>query len=1104
MKGRVVERRIVTVLFADLVGFTSLSERLDAEDVSLVQDAYFDAVRETIERHGGLLEKFVGDAAMAVFGAPRARDDDAERAVRAGLALVAAVERLGSLLGLDDGVLQLRVGINSGEVVYGEATAERGPVTGDTVNVAARLQAAAEPESVVVGELTALSVAAAAQLARLDALELKGKAEVVAAWRVVVLYPERSRERALGALRAPMLGRAAELGRLLDRLGEGSTRILVVAPPGVGKTRLLEEFGAEAERHGATVLRARLRPDLLSPFEPVGQLVRSASDGTDVARQLAAAGLSSGRAEVVRAALAAVIAPVEAGGATATDERERLFAAWLEGLDALAANTPTAWLVEDLHWASGDLLAFLDFASRAPSSYGRSIVATSRPSLLETAAEWCDRADVLDLQPLPRADTAALVRALLGNVLPPELVERIAERSGGNALFVEELFRMWASTGVLAMEASGAWALVIDAQDVALPPTVQAIYAGQLDDLPPSARTAARRASVVGRRFPFAALELLGVPDGEQAVATLARRGLLGGPHNDPVLGTSYVYRHALLRDAGYASLGRGERATLHLRLADWLAGRPDDALPTLAEVIARHYASAFESVPTLARDIDGRARHEVRALAADWFARASAVAVGFAAWESAVELAEQALRLTPAEAVQRPERLLALGQAHQGGGSWRAIIDLLAPEIETMPHGPVRGRAHLLLANAAETMEEHEAHLQRALEESANDPTVRARVLGNRAALLATTCVARISDAEGFALEALPLARLAGPEEERQTLYELSWARVLRGRPVDDLLERFHAASDAAFEIEKSVERVAAARLAWRGEVAEARAILSRLLALADERGEPESCFGVRLNLCELELRAGGLKAADRLLEEWEGSKEKDGPTTLGFESFRVRCKALYAALRGFPDEARRLVESEAQPYAWNALEVKRAAGIAALLALRPAEAVEWLRAVWEHTDREGVEDPGAFPVAPDLVEALVEVNELDEAHAVTERLRKLADEQDHPWGKVTAARCGGLVRLSASTTHDEQAAEALADAVNIYADLGLHFDSGRSLLALGRAQHRHRKWAAARNSLERAAAAFDGISSPGWAEEARAELGRISPRGSSRRAVS
>src|SRR3954447_4496634 len=197
MTARVVERRIVTVLFADLVGFTSLSERLDSEDVSLLQDAYFDSVRETVDRHGGQLEKLVGDAVMAVFGAPRVRDDDAERAVRAGLALVAAVARIGATLGRDGGALRLRVGVNSGEVVYGEATAERGPVTGDTVNVAARLQAAAEPGSVVGGELTSLAVAASAELPAADSLELKGKLEPVPAWQVVGMHAERSRERAL-------------------------------------------------------------------------------------------------------------------------------------------------------------------------------------------------------------------------------------------------------------------------------------------------------------------------------------------------------------------------------------------------------------------------------------------------------------------------------------------------------------------------------------------------------------------------------------------------------------------------------------------------------------------------------------------------------------------------------------------------------------------------------------------------------------------------------------------------------------------------------------------------------------------------------------------
>ncbi|MFY9579799.1 MAG: adenylate/guanylate cyclase domain-containing protein, partial [Gaiellaceae bacterium] len=470
MATRVVERRIVTVLFADLVGFTSLSERLDAEDVSLIQDSYFDAVRETIERHGGVLEKFVGDAAMAVFGTPRVRDDDAERAVRAGLALVAAVSRLGASLGLEEGALQLRVGVNSGEAVHGEATADRGPVTGDTVNVAARLQAAASPGSVVAGEVTALAVADAIELERIGELELKGKAEAIPAWQALGVYPERSRERALGGLRAPMIGRGDELRELAGSLGDGAQRIVVVAPPGVGKTRLLEEFNGQAAVRGAALLRERLRPDLLSPFEPVGQLVRSIGDPGDLVARL-----PGGRGDVVRDALTAVIAPVGTASGFA-EERDRLFAAWLEGLDALSGDAPAAWLVEDLHWASSDLLAFLDFAGREPRARGRLILGTTRPALLESAAAWCAGATVLHLEPLPQEETAALVRGLVGDVLPRELVDRIAERSGGNALFVEELLRTWVSTGALAQDGQ-AWTLVADPQAVGLPATVQAIYA---------------------------------------------------------------------------------------------------------------------------------------------------------------------------------------------------------------------------------------------------------------------------------------------------------------------------------------------------------------------------------------------------------------------------------------------------------------------------------------------------------------------------------------------------------------------------------------------------------------------------------------------------
>ena len=423
--GRAIERRVVSVLFADLVGFTSLSEQLDAEDVTLVQDAYFDAVRETIARHGGQLEKFVGDAAMAVFGAPRVRDDDAERAVRAGLALVAAVQRVGAGFALEPGALRVRVGVATGETVYGEASAERGPVTGDVVNTAARLQSAGEPGTVTIGEATALAVADAVELESLPPLDLKGKSEPVPAWRAVGIHPRAVARGALGRLRAPTVGRDGEVARLGSLVGS-TGRVTVIAPPGVGKTRSLDELaGAAAD---AVVLRARLRPDVLSPFEPVGQLVAGERDLEGLAR---AAGASEARAAVVAELLGSVSAAEEAHPAA---EREQLFEAWLEGLDAIAGHRASMWLVEDVHWASPDLLAFLDLAGSSPRSTGRLVVASARPVLLDERSEWVEDGERLDLPLLPARDTEALVRELVGDALPAELVARVAERSAGNPL----------------------------------------------------------------------------------------------------------------------------------------------------------------------------------------------------------------------------------------------------------------------------------------------------------------------------------------------------------------------------------------------------------------------------------------------------------------------------------------------------------------------------------------------------------------------------------------------------------------------------------------------------------------------------------------------
>jgi class 3 adenylate cyclase/tetratricopeptide (TPR) repeat protein len=680
---RPVERRVVTVLFADLVGFTTLSERLDAEDVAAIQDAYFAAAREAVVRHGGVVEKFIGDAVMAAFGVVRSRDDDAERAVRAAFALIAAVERLNASLDLEPATLGLRVGVNTGEAVVGEPTADRGPVTGDTVNIAARLQAAAEPGAVVAGEVTALAIAEIADVEHLPPLELKGKAEPVRAARVGDLHDERSRERALGQMRAPTIGRASELARLAEAVGT-TTLLVVVAPPGVGKSRLVGELAARAP--GAAVLTARLRPDLLSPFEPVAQLLDSGGGGGRLAEAVA----DDARAAVVLELLGNVREPRPG----ARVEQEQLFAAWLEGLDALAAGAPALWIVEDVHWASRDLLAFLALAGTTRRDTGRTVVATARPALLEREAEWAESATVLHLDPIERADAHALVRALVGDALPPALVEKVADRSGGNALFIEELLRMWVSAGVLVADGGG-WALTTPPEDAPLPPTVHAIYAGQLDDLPEAARSAARRAAVAGRRFPVDALPVLEVRAPAEALDALARRGLVAGPTTDPPLGDSYVYRHALLRDVGYASLSRAERARLHLRLADWLSGFDERAV---AEVVARHYAAAVETAPRLRSELEGRPLADVRRTAAAWFERAADAAAAVAAWETAAALAARAVELTPEElAFERARRLQAQGQATASAAGVDDALPLLRGALASFRtlrrYGDVRAR---------------------------------------------------------------------------------------------------------------------------------------------------------------------------------------------------------------------------------------------------------------------------------------------------------------------------------------------------------------------------------------------------------------------------
>jgi tetratricopeptide (TPR) repeat protein len=359
----------------------------------------------------------------------------------------------------------------------------------------------------------------------------------------------------------------------------------------------------------------------------------------------------------------------------APDQRD-LVVAWATVLRACAAGRPVCWLTEDLHWAGADEIAFIEGLTADADWQRLLVVATGRPSVTgRVDADW----DRLDLAPLAGGDARDLIEALVGDALPPDLVDRILDRSDGNPLFIEELLRTWVSVGTLERSGPGGrWRLATPATDIPLPTTIQAIYASQLDDLSGEARATARRAAVAGRRFPIEVLPELGAVDPDLAVAELTRRAVVSGPQTDDLLGDTYGYRHALVRDAGYASLARAERADLHVRLARWLEGAAGGDADLIAAAIGGHYADARANASALTSTVGaGLDRDEVATLAATWLERAGEAAIATAAYGAAREYLGRAVELTPDDdLLARGRRLTRLGQSFSGSGSLDQAID--------------------------------------------------------------------------------------------------------------------------------------------------------------------------------------------------------------------------------------------------------------------------------------------------------------------------------------------------------------------------------------------------------------------------------------------
>jgi DNA-binding CsgD family transcriptional regulator len=843
-------------------------------------------------------------------------------------------------------------------------------------------------------------------------------------------------------LTRPIVGRETELSLLetfLDPAGPQGAFVLT-GGPGIGKTTLWEAGIDLARRRGFRVL----------PTRGSGAETRLSFAGLiDLLDGVGPEELADLPAPQLRAVEVALLRAEPKGD---PPPQAAISVGFLNAVRALAAQKPVLIAVDDVQWldtASAEAVAFV--VRRRDGQAVRFLFAKrSRTSSFLERAHGPKGLHRLELAALSLGAIQRLLADRLALSLPRHVLRRVVESTLGNPLFALELGRMLAQRGPLGI-----------GEDVPLPQTVDELLGSRVAALPAPARRLVL-AVALGGDLRTSQVAEIGAPAALDA-AVASGVLLVDGDWVRPA--------HPLFATAAKSGARLSEQRELHRALAQLAFDEESRAL---------HLALATDRP-------DEELAAAVAAAAADASARG--------ARPDAVVLAEHALRLTPPASAERNERLLTLGAYLVQAGELQRVTDLLSPEVDALPPGAVRARALILLSEGGvRSNDEIRRYLVDALSEGAHDVRLRAIVLAEIVSNDVLARVEGIGDAEKRALEAVETGRDAGPEVERIALNALAWARSLRGRPIEDLCERFRDVSDAVPYLAVSPDRIAAQRLVWRGDVVQARAILTRLLSVSDERSEPVSYALQRLHLCELELRAGAWDEATRLLDEWS----RDGELLMAWSCYD-RCRALLAAGRGLPDETQRLA-AEALALAqrtglyWDVLDALRARGIGALLTRDLKLAEESLGRIWEHVQREGVE-PGVFPVAPDLVEALTELGKWGEAQAVTDRLRRLSEELDHPWGLATTKRCAALVQL-ASRSDGGEAATELAEAAKAYGALGLRFDRARSLLSLGRAQRRLKKWGAARDSLEQAAAEFDELGSPGWAEQARSERARVGGR--------
>ncbi|MEA2382153.1 MAG: hypothetical protein QOH72_2124 [Solirubrobacteraceae bacterium] len=882
------ERKLISVLFADLVGFTGRAELMDVEDVQAMLDPYYRLVREQLEQRGGVVEKFIGDAVVAVFGVPVSHEDDAERAVRAALAIREALAAFNERDPALD--LHVRVGVTTGEALVAvDVSPHTGETfaSGDVVNTAARLQSAAPVDGVLAGDATYRATLQEIEYDAAAPVVAKGKVAPIACWTAL-----RPRSR-VGARRqrrdvTPLIDRQDERRTMLTAFeravhGRSVQTLTLVGDPGIGKSRLVGELFRHIDTRAELI---RWREGRSPPygrgmtFSALGEIVK-AEAGLLESHALDAA--ASKLADAVAAVVAdrdeagwverhlRTLVGLDAGGALFDDRRAEAFAAWRRFIERLAEHRPTVLVFEDVHWADDALVDFIEHLDAWAADIPLLVLCTARPELLERRPGWARTASsdgVIHLTPLSEPETQELLVSLLGDAgLPARTRTALLARAEGNPLYAQELVRMLVDRGIL-VERDGVWVLE-HTGDLPVPASVLGIITARLDAVPVEDRAVLQAAAVVGRAFwldAVASVANRSRADVDAALGRLEQRHLIRRrPESLVADDAEYLFEHGLIRDVAYHSIVRPRRSEKHARAAVWLASLTGDARDR-ADTIAHHWLTALENAEA-ARQPTG----DLRAAASDALHAAAERAGSLHAHAAAAELWARALQLCDPADPRRPRLLLAYGTA-------LAIAD--------EPADAVLADAARALLDAGDRAGAAEAESTRAWLHSLAGTSAAARACDDIAlelvgdapdsqakALILTRAAAHVmfrqerqDEALGLLREAISIARRQGLREiEAEALQFVGMARLDAGE--EEGVRDIQTALAVATELNSAVS------LSCYGNLADMHRYLGGLSESAELHRDGEraaSRFGIPVQVRR--FRAG--RGCDLYYEgDWDGA---------------------------------------------------------------------------------------------------------------------------------------------------------------------------------------------------------------------------------------